>query len=505
MLRRSPLLALLLTAGSLVLAGCTQGPTGVSQQEAPPVLDATWALLGVPGGEEHEHDDWAHHRNLSTPNFQVLGWSDLTTEHYGTTLTGMGCGGVGETADGRRIAVVHSINTDVAFVVADVTDPAAPQKLGEYFLPNVVVWDATVTPDGLHVLVGAYPLVFGDDGPKLPVGGDVAAPLLRVQPMWRDACTGEERAAGPEQYVPYGPGLVMVGLQDPTAPAFEQWVPQPVIGPHSVYATEIDGTTWAVSSVTNLQHEASYYDFFHVEETPLGAALVPVAHVEAPGVRPPLEFNGHVDVTLAKHPVTDQLLAYLANWDDGMRVYDLSVPHAPVEVGHWNDVGSIHNTLPLPVLWDEKHYTIVGQEVGRPEDRPSGWVYVLDTTDPANPVEVSRWTVPAEPDWADGGLQFSTHYVDVLNRTMFVTNYHGGMWAVDLADVAAPRTAGLFVPDRVPSAPFGGEAHGPNVEDVVVDPETGVLTVWDGAGGVYQLRYDEALRLPAVEEWPTAR
>ena len=516
MSRSSPLRAsvVLLMLLGLALAGCVQpgpdapvGPAAAGSRAAD--LPAGWHLGLVPGGDKHDHADPAQHQNVTTPNFHVLGYDPLTTDHYGTTVTGMGCGGVGKTGEGRKIALVHSISTDVAFVVADVTDPTAPMKLGEYVLPNVVVWDATITPDGQHALVGAYPFVFGKR-PKLPTGLDADLPEaervpVAVQPLWRDACTGQERAAGPVQYLLQGPSLIMVGLQDPTAPELEQYIPQPVIGPHSVYAAAIDGKTYAVSSVTNLVHEASYYDVFEVRDGPTGGVLVPVAHVAAPGIRLPRVLdNGHTDVTLGKHPVTQQLLMYLANWNTGVEIYDLTIPQAPRRIGSWadGDAGNMHNTLPLPVLWDDKHYTIVGQEVGAPEDRPTGWVYVLDTTDPANPVEVSRWTVPIELDWTpEDGLLYSTHYVDVLNRTMFVTNYHGGMWAVDLTDVTKPRTAGHFLPDRVPDQPYDGKPGAFGVEDVVVDPETGLLTLWDGAGGIYVLHYDDTDLPPAVDEW----
>ena len=43
------------------------------------------------------------------------------TDAYGTTLTGMGCGGAVVREDGMKLAIVHSISTDVSFVVADVT------------------------------------------------------------------------------------------------------------------------------------------------------------------------------------------------------------------------------------------------------------------------------------------------------------------------------------------------------------------------------------------------
>lgn len=513
-------LLLALLAASVAAAGCVQGPSDagtVEPQSGLPAraadLPTDWVLGMIPTGEKHDHGDPAQHQNLSTPNFHVLGWDPLVTDHYGATVHGMGCGGVGATTEGRKIAIVHSISTDVAFVVADVTDPTKPTKLGEYVLPNVVVWDATITPDGQHALVGAYPFIFGGDELKLPGGAALpesidARPPVAVQPLWRDACTGETREAGPEQYLLMGPSIIMVGLQDPTNPTLEQWIPQPVIGPHSVYSVAIDGTTYAVSSVTNLVHEASYYTIFEVRNGPTGGVLVPLSVIQAPGRRLPSVFdNGHTDVAIHKHPGTGQVLAYLANWNTGVEIYDISIPQAPLLVGSWADgeAGNMHNTLPLPVMWGEKHYSIVGQEVGRPEDRPSGWIYLLDTTDPANPTEVSRWTLPIEPDWdSDDGLLFSTHYVDVLNRTMFVTNYHGGMWAVDLTDETAPRTVGHFLPDRLTPMPLGEQQTAFGVEDVVVDPVTGVLTVWDNGGGIYQIHFDLNDPAPAITEWQVA-
>ncbi len=509
---RPPALAAAALAIAALAAGCVA--PGGREDEADAafrpsaLLPADWAELGVPWGDEHDHADATQHAGLTTPNFRVLGYDPLVTEATGTTLTGMGCGGVANATDGRRLAVVHSISTDVAFVVADVTDPDAPAMLGEYYLPNVVVWDATITADGKHALVGAYPWAFG--GPTnlvLPGSGgshasDVPPTAFRVQPMWRDACTGEVRAAGLDQYVPYGPAILLVSLADPSNPRLEDWVPQPAVGPHSVTSAMIDGTVYATSSVTNLVHEASYYSFFEVVETPAGGKLSPLSVIEAPGVESP-RLNGHVDVEIAKHPVTGTVLAYLANWDGGVAVYDFSNPRAPAPLATWKDgnAGSIHETLPLATTWDGRHYTIAGQEVGEPADLPSGWVYVLDTTDPAKPEEVSRWTLPVKPDW-DGGLQFSTHYVGVVGRTLFVTNYHGGMWAVDLTDVQSPHTVGLFVPDRASPKPHASCPCGPSVEDVVPD-EDGTLTVWDGAGGIYELRFDATDPAPPLREWPT--
>lgn len=486
---------------SLLAAGCVSQATEVAPDAGETAgVAADWWVGSIPSSlthEDHDHADRAQHAGLTTPNFEVLGWDPLVTESYGTTLTGMGCGGAVTREDGLRLAIVHSISTDVSFVVADVTDPAAPKMVGEFYMPNAVVWDADISADGMHVLVGAYPYaIFGGPIPELPVPVSADA---QPQILYRSACTGGEfvELAGPESYLPFGPGIVMVGIADPAAPTLEDWVPQPVIGPHSVGSQAIGGKVYATSSVTNLQHHVSYYTIFEI----VGSKLVPYTVIRAPGMPGPFEFNGHTDVFLHEHPVTGKLLAHLANWD-GYYIYDISGP-APIEVSAWYDAGSVHTTYPFPALVDDKVYIAVGQEVGEPQDLPTGWIYILDITDPAAPTEVGRWTLPVKPKWDDGSLQFSPHYVAILNQTMFVSNYHGGLWAVDISDLAAPAAIGVFVPERGSPANFdGAESYGPNVEDVIVDPATGLLTTWDGAGGVYVLRFNEAMAKVPAPRWP---
>lgn len=498
----------------LVIAGCVSPAGSVDAATAPDAASAAgaWWERATPSGEEHDHTDPAQHAGLSTPNFEVLGSDDLQTARFGTTAAGMGCGNVGTTSEGRRIAVVHTIATEVAFIVADVTDPANPQYLGEYLMPNSVIWDASVTADGKHAIVGAYPFAFSGRGvvlPKLAGLSPEGLPLYAMQFYWRDYCTGETVKAGPEQYLPFGPGIVLVGLQDPTQPTFEDWVSQPVIGPHSVTGHEIDGKQIVTASVTNLVHDASYYSFFEVATLPTGAGkLVPLSVIRAPGPRPGDFGNGHIDVDLAKHPGDGKVYAYLANWDDGMRIYDMSDMRAPKLVSTWRDgnAGSLHTTYSIPEMWGDKHYVIAGQEVGEPEELPTGWIYVIDDTDPANPVEVGRWTLPHKFSWKDKtgdnfGLGFSPHYVAVVNRTLFVTNYHGGLWAIDLSqDVTNPQAIGVFVPDVLPEKWYRDAPQGPFIEDVVAAPD-GSLTVWDGSRGILNVRFDASQPMPRAPAW----
>lgn len=533
-----PLIVLALTITAF--AGCLQADTeaDVDTDSALGVVRDDWWVGVVPSSlldENHDHGDRSMHHGLTTENFETLGWDPLVTDMHGTSLTGMGCGGATTRDDGRRLAVVHSISTVTSFVVADITDPVAPFMVGEFYLPNAVVWDATISDDGNHVLIGAYPPgpLFGRSVTP-PVGTMSGTDLLGLDPTqlaydhhgqpitadtfqapawaegitsmiaFRDACTGTVVETGPANYLP-GPAIVMAGIQTPENPVFEDYVPQPAIGPHSVGSQTVGGIQYATSSVTNLVHETSYYTFFEIADTPAGSKLVAQSVLQTPGINSnrqdgsigtpagPVPFpwlNGHTDVYLHEHPFTGQVLAYLANWD-GMYVYDMTTPQTPVQIGVFldDDNGSLHTTYPFPYTIDDKFYMVAAQEVGEPVDLPSGWVYLLDVTDPTNPTEVSRWTLPVKPKWDDGGLQFSPHYVAILDETLFVTNYHGGMWAVDISDLANPQAIGIFVPELDSTAPWRDGAYGPVVEDVIVDQDTGVVTTWDGAGGVYQLTW----------------
>ncbi|HWH07665.1 MAG TPA: hypothetical protein VNX21_00600, partial [Candidatus Thermoplasmatota archaeon] len=128
-MRRALLLA-------LALAGCVTpaAQDGLGSSAAP--VDASWAVRALPHGDDHDHFDIAQHQGLSTPNFRVVGWDPLVVDAKGQTAGGYLCGETATTEDGRQLAVVNSFVTDVVFVVMDVTEPAAPRKVGEFVLEN---------------------------------------------------------------------------------------------------------------------------------------------------------------------------------------------------------------------------------------------------------------------------------------------------------------------------------------------------------------------------------
>jgi hypothetical protein len=163
-------------------------------------------------------------------------------------------------------------------------------------------------------------------------------------------------------------------------------------------------------------------------------------------------------------------------------------------------IGNYHEAFPLNTTWDGRHYTFVGQEIlAHPSKTASGLVHVIDTTDPAAPHRVASWTLPVDVHW-DDSLVFSTHYVDVFERTLFVAHYHAGVWAVDLSDLGSSDmlpAVGVFVPANTPPNPPPDRSYDwtPTIMDANV-LDNGDVVVWDATSGVYTVRFDASNPAP---------
>jgi hypothetical protein len=508
----------------LPLAGCFGRDANDGDGGSAPVpagwVDADWALRALPTkgtDDHHDHNDAAMHKGLSTPNFQVIGWDPLVSEYHHGPSGAYSCGSVIDTEE-RTIGVYNSFGTDVALIVVDLKDPIHPTKLGELVLPLTHVYDVSVTDDGMWALLATDPL---DQGPDIPpTFGAVSPPATyTMRPLFRDACGVEH--LGPETNLPYDSGLVLVDLRDPMNPTVADYAPQPVLGAHSVSAATIDGTTYVAASTTNLVHGASYYLFYTVDLLaglgtlqPYGAmtAQYPAVPDGAPEVD--AQINGHVDATLAKHPVTGQVLAYLANWNGGVTIAELAGRGNVRAIGLWNDfdpskgaemTGQIHSVNPMPDLRNGRHITAIGQEIGgHPANRPSGQAILLDTTDPTDPRAVARWTLPVDAQWDEGAI-FSTHYLDLVGDTLFISMYHAGIWAADANESQWPNlpSLGVFLPDHDSEAPFTTGVYPWRPLTVEIGHlDDGTLVTVDHATGVYTLRYTpDDPRVPVIPGW----
>ncbi|HLE47779.1 MAG TPA: hypothetical protein VI818_05725, partial [Candidatus Thermoplasmatota archaeon] len=415
------------------------------------------------------------------------------------------CGDAQVTPGGRRIAALE-MRTVGGFALADVTDPAEPKWLGEFVMPNSRVYDMAVVPDGRHVL-----LVTTDQTPSPPSPLSIEAPDGLY---WRDACTPETltpvRSVAPDP-VPRPMAFILVSIANPSQPEIVEQRPIPRAG-HSVFASIIDGRTLIMLSVYGFSGPlgpGDYYQFYELSGTAAGARLQFQSMVFLKGSGASSALIRVHDGWLHKHPVTKRLVAYAAGGNDFFTI-DLGDLRNPRIIGQWSDpMGALHSVFPLEELWDGRHYTLLGPEFGgHPPGQPSGTLWVLDTTDPAKPVEVAAWTLPHEVEWQQGlTYLFSNHYFGVVNRTAFTSMYHGGIWAVDLSGVNSDNftllpSVGVFAPDNVSEKPPTTLLRfTPNFQEVIPMPD-GTMIAFEGASGLYSIRFDASKPMPAPDPWP---
>jgi hypothetical protein len=231
-----------------------------------------------------------------------------------------------------------------------------------------------------------------------------------------------------------------------------------------------------------------------------GRWWVPGQHV-AGGEKPQREPN----VNLHNPNFVDGNLMYLSYGDAGMVILDIRdvakpklVSRTKFEPTHRFDV---HTVSP----WLSARRVIVNSEaVTYNCAGPLDHVTIVDVSDPAKPVSLSRYPVPVPPadapytSFCDKGGRFGPHNqsqlqhlseVEKQGNLSYVTWFNAGLRVYDVSDVRLPREVGHFMAG--PPQKQILEAYGPYVrmEDVLVDTR-GYMYVTGGAQqGLYILRY----------------
>lgn len=183
--------------------------------------------------------------------------------------------------------------------------------------------------------------------------------------------------------------------------------------------------------------------------------------------------------TAFPHPLHDIYVqddvAYLAYWDAGCIILDVSDKGAPQPVAHfgatddadepWDDTvelyqrylgnpGNAHYVQPTP----DGSYTLVGDETfpGPFEDTvipgDHGGIRIFDTSDvsrdssPGDPTEEHVAFIPS-PDKPESAVR-TAHNFDVTDDKLFGSWYQGGLRAYDLEDPTDPRELAAFAPPQ---------------------------------------------------------
>lgn len=142
-----------------------------------------------------------------------------------------------------------------------------------------------------------------------------------------------------------------------------------------------------------------------------------------------------------------KVFMYVANWDAGLRIVDVSDPAAPVEVGGWNAFPQGHsgNLHTVAADWVGDRRIVVGAvEVGfavvgginYAQGAEPGVMYVWDATDPAAILILGQWENPlgvkAGGRPIDEGVM-STHNLQFEEGRVYLAHYGMGTWVLDLS------------------------------------------------------------------------
>ena len=467
---RAPLLLLLLP----LLAGCaapgaTEAGDGAGG-DAAGAYDAIEAAIGAPVEAGHDHLDPALHQG--SLNLDLLarvtgeeGRAPRETEAYMQTAVKGG------------YAYLTRTGPDAGLVIFDVSDLARPAQVGFIKLHAGFEPDVEVSDDGNWAFWETQRFPTSAETPSLLEPG---ANLHR--------------------------GVHIVDISDKSNPRWAGYSPTTPDGPHSITYANVSGRHVLFQSVYSFAYaygdvEAPGQQRLVISELDASlpvATLRTLAEYVEPGATGGPGLFPH-DVSVSVHPVTGRTLAYVAYWDVGVVILDVTDPERPARVGVVTDFGpapyrAMHMARQFPHLIDGRVVLVAEPEIGGEPD--SGHVTFHDVTDPAF---VSSWLLPGNLT-SDGGL-LGPHYFDVADGRVALASYHAGVWVIDVHDkenLERPRTVAYALVSATGTAlpgPLAGLGAGASAFDAWW--HEGHVIAGDVHGGLAIYRYTGPAPAPA--------
>lgn len=142
------------------------------------------------------------------------------------------------------------------------------------------------------------------------------------------------------------------------------------------------------------------------------------------------------------------------HWSAGLRIYDLTQPTQPREIGF----------LPLEGVGIHRIWYVGGRwaYVSALLDGYSDYIFLtIDLADPTRPKVAGQWGLPGmhtaageTPSWPDG-KRYALHHAIIHGDTAYASWRDGGLTLLDIKDRSAP----ILISHRNWSPPFGGGTH----------------------------------------------
>ncbi|HLF15831.1 MAG TPA: hypothetical protein VI796_00115 [Candidatus Thermoplasmatota archaeon] len=413
---KAPAIALLAIAA--LVAGCLSGGDSDSVD-----YGAIERAIGAPVVEGHDHLDPSLHQGSYNLERTALltgeeGRARQETEFFV------------ETAVKGGYAYLCRTGPDQGLVVFDVADIERPKQVGYLKLEAGYEPDIEVSDDGHW---GFW------ETQRFPLSIEV--------PSATDPLANSPR------------GIHIVDLTDKTAPRWAGFTPLLLDGPHSITYANIAGRHIVFANAYSYLYRDDFQNahpptmqrlvILELQASGSLAELKTLAEYRDPNAQAQIVGQGDLvphDVSIQVHPLTGRAYAYLAYWDLGVVILDVSDPAHPVKVGETVDFGpatyrDIHMARPFPHLIAGRHVTVAEPEIAAEAD--SGYLTFIDTTDPAHPTYLSSWKLPGELTSEAGIL--GPHYFDTANGLVALASYHAGFWVIDVHDgenLLHPRSVG---------------------------------------------------------------
>ncbi len=449
----------LLTFIALLSAGCLGAADldaqSTSQGDAPA---AELEPIGTPTEQDHDHTDVTQHTNSA--NVDLVAWKPFIREELGQT----GFAGLRICDDW---AILANDGPEGGFLILDITEPRDPELVGRY----VTTWSAT--QEALPMPGCDYVLLNGQDLPN-----------------------ATEASGHPEEGT--GTGIQIVDISDKSNPEMVSWIPVRLYGSHNIHVQEIDGEPYVFytgqplrlgvfdQAYTTATGNVITINKWVEEPTP---QLVPVSEWRYLPAHTGTSDGGSFphDLRLAEHPVTGQMLMYVAHWDGGAVTVDVSNPATPTTLDGHSDPApsqyrSTHYFRPDATMRDGKHIAWSGPELGITEGEP-GLVRAYDVTDPASIEQVGTWSLPSEVENTQPYL-FSPHNFDFQGDIMALGHYHAGVWFLDASDPTNATAVAYYEPHTNETDPYTGEVwrKTPNFPEAYLPNVFGVRWVQEDDG-----------------------
>jgi hypothetical protein len=315
---------------------------------------------------------------------------------------------------------------------------------------------------------------------------------------------GNREDAGMDPRNPYQAGVMLIDMKDPLNPKeLGRWLTDEPNG-RGTHRNLYPGGRYVHLAAHMKGYDGNIYVILDIgnpaKPVEAGRWWVPGQHV-AGGEKPQKDPN----VSLHNPNFVDGNLVYLSYGDAGMVVLDISdvakprlVSRTKFEPTHRFDVHTINPDFKRKLVHVNSE-SVVYNCVG-----PLDHVTIVDVSNPAKPVFLSRYPVPIPPrglpytSFCDKGGRFGPHnqnqmqynpHVQKQGNISFVTWFNAGLRIYDVSNTRLPREIGYFMagePEKQYLKYYGPYVR---VEDIVVDTRGYIYLTGGAQQGLYVLRY----------------